>query len=98
MCDCSICGRLGYLLIYPLRDEIEWISGEHDMAEYKFATERKVHKFCSRCGSSICMDMTGSWNSWAGDVVGMNVRMLDDFDIEVLNLHKKNGKDFEPGT
>lgn len=73
MCNCSICGRNGYLLIYPERHEIEWISGEDALVDYKFATEKKAHRFCGRCGSSICMDMTGSWKSWAGDVVGINV-------------------------
>jgi hypothetical protein len=73
MCDCSICGKNGYLLIFPERKDIEWISGEDKLVDYKFATGTKVHRFCGRCGSSVCMDMRGSWNSWAGDVVGINV-------------------------
>jgi hypothetical protein len=73
MCDGSICGRNGYLFIYPERKEIKWLFGEDTMVDYRFATETKAHKFCGRCGSSVCMDMTGSWNSWAGDVVGINV-------------------------
>ncbi|KAK5663834.1 hypothetical protein OQA88_37 [Cercophora sp. LCS_1] len=96
MCDCSICARNGYLLIYPERSEIEWLSGEDEMQEYRFAMMKKAHKFCGRCGSSICLDPEGSWKSWAGDVVGINVRMLDDFDFEVLHLHKKDGKNFVP--
>ena len=72
-CNCSICAKNGYLLVYPERDQIEWLSGEDTLVDYKFATGKKVHRFCGRCGSSICMDMSGSWSSWAGDVVGMNV-------------------------
>lgn len=72
-CNCSICGKNGYLLIFPAREDIEWLNGEDALVDYKFATEKKAHRFCGRCGSSICMDMTGSWIAWAGDVVGMNV-------------------------
>ena len=73
MCNCSICAHNGYLLIYPERHELEWISGEEVLVDYRFATEKKAHRFCGRCGSSICMDPQGSWSSWAGDVVGLNV-------------------------
>ena len=72
-CNCSICARNGYLFVYPERSQIEWISGEDALVDYKFATGKKVHRFCGRCGSSICMDLTGLWSKWAGDVVGMNV-------------------------
>ncbi|KAB5557942.1 amidase signature domain-containing protein [Coniochaeta sp. 2T2.1] len=93
-CNCSICVKNGYLFVYPQRQQIVWISGEGALVDYRFATGKKVHRFCGRCGSSICMDMTGSWNEWAGDVVAMNVCMLDDFDVDVLNLQKKDGKSF----
>lgn len=73
MCNCSICGRNGYLMIYPERDEIEWISGKDDLSEYRFSTGKIAHKFCGRCGSGVCMDLEGTWKSWAGDVVGINV-------------------------
>ncbi|ETS87114.1 hypothetical protein PFICI_00942 [Pestalotiopsis fici W106-1] len=96
MCNCSICGRNGYLMIFPERDEIEWISGKDTLSEYRFATEKNAHKFCGRCGSSVLMDPEGTWKSWAGDVVGLNVRMLDDWDFEDLHLHKKNRKDCDP--
>jgi len=43
------------------------------------------------------MDFLGLWKA-AGDVVGINVRMLDNLDIEALNLHKKDGKNYVPGT
>ena len=115
MCNCSICARNGYFLIYPLRTELEWLQGGGDdgtMTDYRFATGNKAHRFCARCGSSICLDPEGSWNSWAGDVVGINVslprytvgtvanfiqvRMLDDWGIADLNFHEKNGKNFYP--
>lgn len=73
MCDCSICGLNGYLLIHLEHHEIEWLSGENILVDYRFATENKAHKFCGQCSSSICLDSLGSWMSWAGDVVGSNL-------------------------
>ncbi|KAK9420753.1 putative CENP-V/GFA domain-containing protein [Seiridium unicorne] len=113
MCNCSIRGRNGYLMIYSERDEFEWISGKDTLSEYRFESEKKEHKFCPHCGSSVCMDLEWTWQSWAGDVVGINlqsqtrpvdtnaycnrqVRMLDDWDFDNLNLHRKNSKDGGP--
>lgn len=77
-CNCSICERNGYLMVFPHRDEIEWISGWDEMMSYTFATGTKVHRFCGKCGSSVCEDYLGLWKQ-AGDVVGMNVGRLNLF-------------------
>lgn len=71
-CDCSICERNGYLTIFAERKDIEWISGWDEMRSYKFATGKKVHRFCGNCGSSVCIDFLGEWKA-AGDVIGINV-------------------------
>lgn len=59
-------------MIFAERKDIEWISGWDEMRSYSFATEKKVHRFCGNCGSSVCMDFLGLWKA-AGDVIGMNV-------------------------
>jgi len=71
-CDCSICQRNGYLTIFAERKDIEWLSGWDVVRSYKFATEKKVHRFCGTCRSSVCFDFLGEWKA-AGDVVGINV-------------------------
>lgn len=73
-CDCSICERNGYLLIFPERKDIEWISWWKERQSYKFATGKKVHRFCGNCGSSVCIDFSGEWKA-AGDVIGMSVSL-----------------------
>lgn len=44
------------------------------MKDYKFATGKKVHRFCGTCGSSVCIDFLGEWKA-AGDVIGINVSL-----------------------
>jgi len=74
-CNCSICERNGLLLVYPLRSEIEWISGWEEMRSYTFATHTKAQRFCGTCGSSVAIDFMGLWKH-AGDVIGINVSAL----------------------
>lgn len=43
-CDnCSICLKNGYLLVYPLRDEIKWHSGWDKLKNYRMASKTVSH-------------------------------------------------------
>ena len=59
-CNCSICTKNGYLLIYPKREDVEFISGEDKMTAYKFGLRNKPHRFCATCGTSILIDFQNS--------------------------------------
>lgn len=52
------------------------------MTSYKFATGKKVHRFCGTCGSSVCIDFLGEWKA-AGDVIGINVSALEVFSVSL---------------
>ncbi|KZP15394.1 hypothetical protein FIBSPDRAFT_750414, partial [Athelia psychrophila] len=52
-CNCSICTRNGYLMVYPARENVEYHTGADNLTEFRFASETGVHKFCKTCGSSI---------------------------------------------
>jgi hypothetical protein len=55
-CNCSICTKNGYLLVYPLRTDVVFVSGEDKLAEYSFGKAIVPHRFCSSCGTSILLD------------------------------------------
>lgn len=55
-CNCSICSRNGYLLVYPLREQVDIKSGEEALKSYSFGIKRNRHLFCGRCGSSVFFD------------------------------------------
>lgn len=49
----SICHANGYLMVYPLETNINWISGKDNMTSYSFGPERIAHSFCPTCGTSV---------------------------------------------
>lgn len=53
-CNCSICTKLGYLLVYPKREDVVFEEGcEAKLKDYFFGKKRKPHRFCGGCGSSV---------------------------------------------
>ncbi|KAB8077180.1 hypothetical protein BDV29DRAFT_168912 [Aspergillus leporis] len=55
-CNCSIRTKNGYLLVYPLRTDGLFHSGEKQLAQYRFGNRAKPHKFCPNCGTSVLID------------------------------------------
>lgn len=80
-CDCSICTRNGYHLVYVLRTDVTWLRGWDTLTNYRFNTKSVDHKFCPTCGSSLVMDPHCFYNKLEGfetapDIVGLNVRFF----------------------
>jgi hypothetical protein len=70
--NCSICRKSGFLhLIVPARD-FRLLSGEGDLADYRFNTGTAVHRFCRHCGiKSFYVPRSHP------DGIDVNVRCLD---------------------
>ena len=88
-CNCSICQKRGSLLTFVPRAQFKLLSGEHDQADYQFNKKMVHHLFCSTCG-------VGSFARGIGpdgaEMIAVNVRCLDDVDIETLTLTPYDGK------
>ncbi|MCJ1307390.1 hypothetical protein MMC25_001036 [Agyrium rufum] len=92
--NCSICNKNGYLLIYPKREDIEWTRGKNHLKSYRFGSKTKDHLFCPTCGSSIAIDFHFVDNAPPGEILGINTRMIWDFDESKLKEFRKgNGKE-----
>jgi hypothetical protein len=73
-CNCSICNRKGYLLVYPERSHLHMKSGEEALKDYSFGVKRLLHKFCGRCGSSVFFDpRMEEFGEAPPDLLGVNV-------------------------
>jgi hypothetical protein len=73
-CNCSICSRNGYLLVYPERSQLRVKNGEELLKDYSFGAKRNLHKFCDRCGSSIFFDpRMREFGEAPPDLLGVNV-------------------------
>lgn len=76
-CNCSICTKNGYLVAYPLEEDVVFVSGsEGQMEEYRFGEKRKPHRFCPRCGTSVLVGFGESGFVEERGLVAVNVGVL----------------------
>jgi hypothetical protein len=89
-CNCSICQKKGYLHIIVPGDAFELVSGEEDLATYRFHTGVAKHHFCRICGvHSFYVPRSDP------DKVDVNARSLDAVDLAALVVGKFDGRNWE---
>ncbi|KAF2483692.1 hypothetical protein BDY17DRAFT_324406 [Neohortaea acidophila] len=89
-CACSYCARNGLLTVHPLASDVHFdAAGLEFREEYLCGARRAAHWFCRRCGSVLGTDLRGVMRSLgAEERVGINVRMLADFDLNRIATRK----------
>jgi hypothetical protein len=88
-CNCSICSRAGWLLAAVPGEQFTLLSGADDLSDYQFAKNRIHHLFCRSCGiRSFSRGATPDGK----EMYAVNVRCLDDLDIESLPVTRFDGK------
>ncbi|KAL1853143.1 hypothetical protein VTK73DRAFT_9073 [Phialemonium thermophilum] len=92
-CNCSICKKNGYLLLYVFRDQIRHVRGWDDLKTYEFASRTRKHLFCGRCGTSVAIDYLGHLD--AGDIIGVNARVIQGLDLDDLHLLPFDGQAYQ---
>ncbi|ORY18805.1 Mss4-like protein [Clohesyomyces aquaticus] len=97
-CNCSICSRNGYLLVYPLRKQLHMKSGEDALKTYTYG--RAEHKFCGTCGSSMFVYFdTQATKAELGkipDIFSLNIKMLKNVNFDELEFKKYDGLNAVP--
>jgi len=88
-CNCSICQKRGYLLTFVPRAQFKLLSGEDALTDYQFNKKVVHHLFCANCGISSFGTGTGPDQS---EMVSINVRCLDDVDLDALTVTSFDGK------
>lgn len=88
-CNCSICSRVGYLLTFVPEPQFKLLSGEGAQSDYQFNNKRIHHLFCSTCGVRCFGHGQGPDGT---TMYAVNVRALDDVDLEALEVRKVDGK------
>lgn len=88
-CNCSICSRMGWLMTFVPAAQFKLLSGEEVLTDYQFNKKRVHHLFCSRCG--IRSFARGS-SPTAGETCAINVRCLDDVNLDELKIKRVDGK------
>ena len=90
-CNCSRCGRLGSLLAFMPTESFKLISGEDATTEYQFNKHVIHHLFCATCGIQSYAHGKGPGGA---EMVAVNVRCLDDVDVDSLKVKKVDGRKF----
>lgn len=89
VCNCSHCLQRGLMLRFVPRSEFTLLKGEDNLTEYRFNTEKIQHLFCTTCGVESFAYGVGPDGS---EMAAINVRCLDDVDIEKLETVPFDGK------
>lgn len=69
-CNCSICTKNGYLIVYPWLKDFKLESGKDMLKNHMFGLKRTEHQFCSNCGSSCLLHIV---EEGAPPIIGVNV-------------------------
>lgn len=87
-CNCSRCRRLGSLLAFAPEESFTLLKGENAMTDYTFNKHAIHHLFCTTCGiQSFARGTAPDGRKMAA----INVRCLDDVDIDALPVQKVDG-------
>ena len=91
-CNCSHCHKKGLVLTFVTPDAFRLMKGdESELAIYQFNRKRIHHAFCPTCGvESFAWGTTKDGNT----NYSINVRCLDDVELDSLAITAFSGKDF----
>ncbi|PWV65922.1 GFA family protein [Plasticicumulans acidivorans] len=88
-CNCSLCRRRGSLLYFTDRAHFELLTPAADMSEYRFGAQTIAHVFCPVCG---CAPLGFATDPSGREMVAVNVRCVDDFDLDSVDVHHFDGR------
>jgi centromere protein V len=89
-CNCSICGRTGYLHLVVKKDQFRLLSGADALTTYQFNSKTAKHLFCSHCGiKSFYVPRSHP------DGFSVNARCLDEGTVTGMTFRKIDGKNWE---
>jgi hypothetical protein len=90
-CNCSHCGRKGFILAFVPAAAFTLEAGADAQTEYRFNTKKIQHLFCKTCG---VQSFARGENPDGTPTVMVNVRCLDGVAVETLTPQHYNGKEF----
>lgn len=77
-CNCSICSKKGVLHHRVSPGQFNLLEGKEYLSLYQFDTKEAKHFFCKVCGIHPFSNPRAAPNMYS-----INVRCLDDFDLEI---------------
>ncbi|MEQ8936634.1 MAG: GFA family protein [Amphiplicatus sp.] len=91
-CDCSMCRLTGFLHLIVPASRFRLLSGEGDLAEYRFNTGVARHLFCRRCGvKSFYVPRSNP------DGYSLNFRCFEEGQFARVEVRPFDGRNWEKG-
>jgi hypothetical protein len=90
LCNCSVCTKKGFIHLIVLTADFDLVSGREDLATYEFNTKTAKHHFCRACGVHPFYVPRSD-----PDKIDVNVRCLDDVDVDALTFPTFDGRNWE---
>lgn len=88
-CNCSICSKTGTMLGFVPASTFTLEAGEGELTDYQFNKKVIHHLFCKTCGVRSFARGTAPDGT---EMAAINVRCLDDIDLEALQTHPYDGR------
>jgi hypothetical protein len=88
-CNCSICGRAGWLLVFVPASQFTLLSGEEALTDYQFGKKHVHHPFCRECGVHAFSQGAGHGGE---EMRAVNVRCLEGVDPGTLTVTHFDGR------
>ncbi len=87
-CNCSMCSRAGWRLIFVPEAAVEILQGEDALQDYQFGKRNTHHAFCRTCGVRSL-----SWGPGhdGAKMYAVNTRCLEGFDGAELPVQHFDG-------
>ena len=89
-CNCSMCGKKGFLHLIVSPAQFELLSGQDDLTTYTFNTGVAKHTFCKVCGIHPFYVPRSD-----PDKIDVNARCIDGIDIAAISVKQFDGKHWE---
>jgi len=89
-CNCSHCGRKGFVLTFVPVDQFRLDSGAEQLTDYLFYKHAIMHQFCRTCGT----EAFALGKSPQGEMRAINLRCVPSVDIDALTIQKVDGASF----
>jgi hypothetical protein len=94
-CTCSFCTKRGMLWAYYTPEQFKLTTPADQVGTYLWRTKTVKHHFCAGCGCGTYSE-SPDWSTGKPDFehpkIGVNARLLDDFDLEAVPLTVIDGK------
>jgi hypothetical protein len=94
-CTCSFCAKRGPLWAYYPAGAFKLLTARDRVSTYQWNSYTVQHHHCAICGCGTYTE-TPEWVDGKPDFsklkIGVNARLLDDFDIDALPMQVIDGK------